>query len=230
VTLPWLIAFTILTGVLLVRLQKVHVQRVADERRSLFANVREVLDGSQLAQRGVDYPVLTGDYRGAPVTVAVIVDTVTLRQLPTLWLSVTRRQPLPLSSPVDLLLRPSSTDIVSPGERFPSEHPAPPTWPTYLRVATPLGGRPDFVELSPALPLLRDKRTKDVLLTPAGARLVTELARADLGHYRLFKRSRFDAKLDAAELTAALDAVRAMMDGIHLIAADPRSASGTGAL
>jgi hypothetical protein len=135
-----------------------------------------------------------------------------------------------LSSPVDLLLRPSSTDIVSPGERFPAEHPVPPTWPAYIRVATPLGGRPDFFELAAALPLLRDKRSKDVLLTPAGARLVTELARAELGHYRLFKRSRFDAKLSAGELTAALDAVCAMVDGIHLAAADPRSAPGTGAV
>jgi hypothetical protein len=230
VTLPWLIAFTIVTGILLVRLQTAHLRRVADARRHLFANVREVLDGSQLVQRGVDYPVLTGEYRGAPVTVAVIVDTVTLRRLPTLWLSVTRRQPLPLTSPVDLLLRPSSTDIVSPGERFPAEHPVPPAWPAFIRVATPLGGRPDFFELSPALPLLHDTRTKDVLLTPAGARLVTELARADLGHYRLYKRARFDAKLGAGDLTAALDAVCAMMDGIHLAAADPRSASSTGAL
>jgi hypothetical protein len=224
VTLPWLIAFTIVTGVVLVRLQRAHLQRVADVRRSLFADASEVLDRAQVAQRGVDYPVLTGHYRGAPVTIAVIVDTVTLRRLPTLWLSVTRREPLPLSSPVDLLLRPSSTDIVSPGERFPAEHPVPPTWPAYIRVATPVGGRPDFFELAAALPLLRDKRTKDVLLTPAGARLVTELARAELGHYRLFKRSRFDAKLSAGELTAALDAVCAMTKGIHLAAADPRSA------
>lgn len=220
--------FTLLTGILLVRLQTTHVQRVAAERRSILANVCRVLERSQLAQRGVDFPVLTGHYRGAPVTVAIIVDTVTLRQLPTLWLSVTRRQPLPLSGPVDLLLRPSTTDIVSPGERFPVEHPVPPAWPAHIRVATPLGGRPDFCELSAALPLLHDKRTKDVLLTPAGARLVAELARAELGHYRLFKRSRFDPKLSAGELTVALDAVCAMMDGIHLAAADPRGAPTTG--
>ena len=228
-TLPWLIVFTIVTGVLLVRLQAAHVRRVAEVRRGLFADAREVLEGSQLAQRGVDYPVLTGVHRGAPVTVAVIVDTVTLRQLPTLWLSVTRRQPLPLSSPVDLLLRPSTTDIVSPGERFPVEHPVPLTWPTHLRVATPLGGRPDFSDLAAALPLLRDRRTKDVLLTPAGARLVTELARAEVGHYRLFKRARFDAELSAGELSAALDAVCALVDGV-LHTADPRGAHDSGAV
>jgi hypothetical protein len=218
VTLLWLVPLTVVTGILLVRLQAAHVRRVADERRGLLANVQDVLQRPHVTQRGVDYPVLTGDHRGAPVTVAVIVDTVTLRQLPTLWLSVTRRQPLPLSCPVDMLLRPSTTDIVSPGERFPAEHAVPPTWPAYLRLATPSGGRPDFSELSAALPLLRDKRTKDVLLTPAGARVVTELARAELGHYRLFKRSRFDARLTAGELTAALDDVWAMTEGIHLAA------------
>ena len=162
------LAVIVVTGVLLVWLQTRHVRRVAVERRSSLASVQHVLERPQLTQRGIDYPVLTGDYRGAPVTVAIIVDTLTLRTLPTLWLSVTRRQPLPLPGPVDLLLRPSTTDIVSPGERFPAEHPVPPTWPAYIRVATPPGGSPDLVELSAALPLLHNPRTKDVLAHPGG--------------------------------------------------------------
>jgi hypothetical protein len=150
------------------------------------------------------------------------VDTVALRNLPTLWLSVTRRQPLPLTGPVDMLLRPSTADIVSPGERFPAQHPVPPAWPAHIRVATPQGGTPDYSELSAVLPLLHDRRTKDVLVTPAGARLITELARAELGHYRLFKRSSFKAQLSAEELTAILDAVCTMTEGIQLAVADRR--------
>jgi hypothetical protein len=184
--------------------------------------VRGVLENSEVAQRGIDYPVLTGAYRGASVTVAVIVDTLKLRELPTLWLSVTRREPLPLTGAVDLLLRPSPMDIVSPGERFPAEHPVPPTWPGHIRVATPEGVVPDFVEISAALPLLHDKRTKDVLLTPSGARVIVQLARADLGHYRIIKRPRFDATLSIGELTAILEAVCDMTEGIRAAAANRR--------
>jgi hypothetical protein len=210
-----LLAAAVVTGLLLVRLQGAHVRRVGDERRNLLDSVRSVLDESQVEQRGIDYPVLTGSHRGAPVTVAVIVDTVAVRQLPTLWLSVTRRQPLPLPGPVDMLLRPTTADIVSPGERFPDEHPVPPDWPVHIRVATPPGGTPDFAALSAALSLLHDRRTKDVLLTPQGARLVTELTRAELGHYRLFKRSTFKATLSAEQLTAILDAVCTMTEGVR---------------
>lgn len=216
------------TGVLLVRLQTRHVRRVADERRTLLASVRSVLEQSQLAQRGIDYPVLTGAYRGAPVTVAVIVDTLKLRELPTLWLSVTRREPLPLTGPVDMLLRPSPMDIVSPGERFPAQHPVPPIWPPHIRVATPEGGLPNFPELSAALPLLHDQRTKDVLLTPTGARLIIQLARAELGHYRMVKRSKFNATLSVGELTAILDAVCDMTEGVRVGAADGRGVPTAG--
>jgi hypothetical protein len=216
----WVIV--VVTGVLLVRLQTSHVRRIAEERRTLFASVRGVLEHSELAQQGIGYPVLTGTYRGAPVTVAVIVDTLKLRELPTLWLSVTRREPLPLTGPVDLLLRPSPTDIVSPGERFPAEHPVPPTWPGHIRVATPEGDVPDFLEMSAALPLLHNKRTKDVLLTPSGARLVVQLARAELGHYRIVKRPRFVATLSAGDLTAVLEAVSDLTAGIQAAAANRR--------
>ena len=206
------------TCVLLVRMQVTHVRRVAVERRTVLDSVRTVLEGSDLTQQGIDYPVLTGTYRGAPVTVAVIADTLTMRELPTLWLSVTRRQPLPLPGPVDMLLRPSTTDIVSPGERFPAQHPVPPDWPAHIRVATPAGQVPDLAGLSAVLALLHDPRTKDVLLTPSGARLVTRLARAELGQYRIVKRSKFDVTLSAEQLTDILDAVAAMAESIQVAA------------
>ncbi len=221
-------AIIVATGLLLVGLQTRHVRRVADERRALLANVRSVLEHSQLAQQGIDYPVLTGTHRGAPVTVAVIVDTLKLRELPTLWLSVTRREALPLTGPVDMLLRPSPMDIVSPGERFPAQHPTPPDWPTHIRVATPEGGMPDLPELSAVLPLLHNRRTKDVLLTPTGARLIIQLARAELGHYRIVKRSKFSATLSVEELDAILDAVCELTEGIRVGATGGRGVPTAG--
>jgi hypothetical protein len=215
-----LLAVVAVTGLLLVRMQMRHVRRVAAERRGILDSVRTVLECSDLAQQGIDYPVLTGIYRGAPVTVALIADTLALRELPTLWLSVTRRQPLPLTGPVDMLLRPRPTDIVSPGERFPAQHPAPPDWPAHIRVATPAGHAPDLAELSAVLPLLQDPRTKDVLLTPTGARVISRLARAELGQYRIVKRSKFDVRLSAQQLTDMLDAVCAMAEGIQVAAAN----------
>jgi hypothetical protein len=181
-----------------------HMQAVAAGRRAVLGAAQGALLQPQIEQQGIDYPVLTGLHEERRVRVSVIVDAVALRGLPTLWLSVTMYEPLRLQEPVDILLRPSSTDIVSPGARFPCEHEVPPDWPTHVRVATPTGLLPGMFQLSRALPLLHDRRTKDLLLAPGGARLVTELARADLGHYRLFRRSQFDAQVSPERLTAIL--------------------------
>jgi hypothetical protein len=181
-----------------------HVRAVAAGRRAVLGGAQEALLRPQLEQHGIDYPVLTGHYDQRRVSVSVIVDAVALRGLPTLWLSVTLYQSLRLREPVDILLRPSSTDIVSPGARFRYEHDVPPDWPNHVRLATPTGVLPSMIDLSRALPLLHDRRTKDVLLAPGGARLVTELARADLGHYRLFRRSTFAAHVSPDRLSAIL--------------------------
>ncbi len=195
-----LIAVVLLLGWLHAR----HVGTVGAGRRAVLAAAQGALQQPQLEQHGIDYPVLTGLHDQRRVSVSVIVDTVALRGLPTLWLSVTIYQSLRLQEPVDILLRPSSADIVSPGIRFGCEHAVPPDWPTHVRLATPTGVLPSMVDLSPALPVLHDRRTKDVLLAPGGARLVTELARADLGHYRLFRRWKFAAHVSSDDLSAIL--------------------------
>jgi hypothetical protein len=93
-------------------------------------------------------------------------------------------------------------------------------------VATPSGGAADLGALSAALPLLHDRATKDVLVTPTGARAVTELARAELGQYRIVKRSKFVVALSEDELTASLDAVRAVVDGVRHATARRGAAPG----
>lgn len=198
-----------------------HVRQVALARRDVLAGAAAALAEPRLTQQGLDYPVLTGRFRGRRVSVAVIPDLLALRGLPTLWLSTTLFQPLPLSDPIDILLRPSATDIVSPARRFQHEHTIPDGWPAHLRVATPTGVAPPPPSLSPVLPLLTDRRTKDVLLAPAGVRLVTELARADLGLYRMVRRAKFTVQLTAADLTEILEAVDDLASGLELsVAAD----------
>jgi hypothetical protein len=212
-----LAAMLVAVLLLLGRLHARHVRTVTAGRRAVLGAAQGALLQPELKQEGIDYPVLTGLYDQRRVSVSVIVDTVALRGLPTLWLSVTLYQPLPLQEPVDILLRPSSTDIVSPGARFRCEHDVPPDWPAHVRLATPTGLLPSRSDMSAVLPLLHDRRTKDVLLAPGGARLVTELARADLGHYRLFRRSKFDAHVSPERLSAILAELAEITARLELI-------------
>ena len=66
------------------------------------------------------------------------------------------------------------------------------------------------------------------LVTPTGARLVTRLARAELGQYRIVKRAKFVVNLTAGELTAYLDDVCAMTAGIEGAATDPHGVPTAG--
>ncbi|MGI8723506.1 MAG: hypothetical protein ACR2JG_14945 [Geodermatophilaceae bacterium] len=217
----YLAALLLAAAILLVWLQVRHVRHVALERRGVLEGAAAALDQPQLVQQGIDYPVLAGFYRGRRVSIALIPDHVALRGLPTLWLSTTLYQALPLPGPIDMLLRPSATDIVSPAGRFPHEHEIPEGWPAHLRIATPAGVLLPFPMLSPVVPLLHDRRTKDVLISPAGVRLITEVARAELGLYRMVRRSRFTVQVTATALAAVLESV-------HDLAADLEHAVPTG--
>lgn len=201
---------------LLLWLQSKRLARsVSDERRAVLEGAAGALTRSHLDHSGIDYPKLSGYHGDSRISVSLIVDAVALRGLPTLWLSVTIYKPLQLAGPIDILLRPSNTDIVSPGARFECEHEVPPDWPTDARIATPSGLLPPLPALAPALPLLHDRRTKDLLLAPAGARVVTELARAELGHYRLYRRVKFKARLSEERLSDVLTGLFEAITGLE---------------
>lgn len=210
-----LAAVLLATVIMLGWLQVRHVGNVALERRGVLEGAASALDQPHLTQRGIAYPVLSGFYRGRRVTIGLIPDNLALRGLPTLWLSTTLYQALPLPGPIDLLLRPSATDIVSPAGRFMHEHGIPDGWPVHLRIATPAGVLPPLPSLSHVVPLLLDRRTKDVLLTPAGARLITEVARADLGLYRMVRRSKFTVQVTARALAAVLESAHDLAAGLE---------------
>ena len=112
-----------------------------DERRGAAGPASEVLADVEVLQDGHRLPDDPRPLRRRrDVKLELVVDTLTMRQLPRLWLIATVRRDLPLDNPVDIALRPVSTDVVSPGGRFGWERPRPAAWPEYMRIATPLPG------------------------------------------------------------------------------------------
>lgn len=189
----------------LVAVQVRHVRTVARERRGMVTEACAVLDDPVLLQEGLAYPRLTGRYAGLPVKVDLIPDDMTTRQLPRLWLAVSVRTTIPIESAMDVLLQPKSSDIVSPSARFPHEHQPPPSWPSYSRVATQGPDVPRWAALNSAVPVLHQPETKDMVIGPGGVRVVQELARGEVGHYRGMRRSKFVCVLSPVRLRSALD-------------------------
>jgi hypothetical protein len=206
---------------LMVWFQVGKTRRVGRDRRAAVVRAAALLDEAEVVQDGIGYPSLRGRYRGVPVKVDLIVDTLTLRQLPRLWLAAAVHLPTDVDPPVDLVLRPLATDIVSPGARFRWEHAPLPDWPVHLRVASA-----GPVELAPLgavevlTDVLHEARTKSVLLAPGGVRIVTELARGEVASHRVVRRPDFRFVLDPARLAQVLDDALAIATQAHLSAVE----------
>lgn len=174
-------------------------------RDTLFAAAADVLDGAVLTPRHPGYPVLTGKFHGFPVSAEPMVDTMTLRKLPTLWLTLTIRCRLDVSAPLDILLDPNGTEFFSPNTEFPVTLPAPHWLDTHARLATTAQDHHPVDVLDRLRPLLRDGSLKEVLVNRGGLRLVHRIAEAHQSAYRTTRRAEFDAvTLDAGWLRDTL--------------------------
>jgi hypothetical protein len=184
-------------------------------RDGLFDAVLEVLDEARLSTGPDRYPVLTGQHRGQPVRVEAVVDTLTLRKLPILWVIATVHRPFGLDSPVDALARPIGTEFFSPNASFCHQLPTPAGFPVHARIAT---ARPTV--LAPAAldtlgELMRDPRVKEVQAGPTGARIVYQLAEAAQGPYRTGRRADFGTpRLEPRTLAGLLDGLAALGEAL----------------
>lgn len=78
-----------------------------------------LVDGARLDQSGTHFPTLTGRYRDKPIRVDAIIDSATLRKLPSVWLQLNIVEPLPIDVTFDFLVRPLNTEFFSPAARLP---------------------------------------------------------------------------------------------------------------
>jgi hypothetical protein len=212
------IALAVLAAAILVALQVHHVRRVRAERGALLRDVAPLFGQAEVVQDGIGFPALTGTYAGERVKVELVVDTLALRELPRLWLVVTVFAEVAVAGPVDILLRPRTSDIISPGGRFRYEHVPPPGWPADVRIATSGPAAPPLDALAEALPLLEDARTKALTVAPRGVRVVQLLASGQVGQYRVVRRAKFEVDLERERLTELIDAAVGIARAIELSA------------
>lgn len=211
------VAVALVAVAALATIQMRHRRRVGRERRAVIRDVEGLFSAAEVTQDGIDYPTLRGRCAGHMVKVELVVDTLALRQVPTLWMLVTVLRPLPVRTPVDITMRPRSSDIVSPGTRFAYEHPVPAGWPPDVRVCTRDPALPPLEALAEVVALLEQPTTKGVLIASGGVRLVHELARGAVGQYRVVRRSRFRFLVEPARLMALVTAADAIADRVEAV-------------
>jgi hypothetical protein len=185
----------------------------------VFAGVEHLFTEVTVTQDGIGYPSLRGAWHGDTVKVELVVDTLTMRQLPVLWMLVSVLRPLPVRTPIDITLRPRTSDIVSAGTGFAYEHAVPAGWPADIRVTTPEPALPLLEELDEFVELLEQPTTKGLVIAPGGVRIVHELARGAVGQHRVVRRPKFQAVVEPERLTALMQVAEDVADRVHRVGA-----------
>jgi hypothetical protein len=183
-------------------------ERRRREPERFFGRALGLIEGGRFENTGaVGYPRLAGRYRDLPVQVLPVVDTLATRRLPALWLLVTIQDALPLTSRLDLMMRPAGPTTFSNFDLLPYTIDRPATFPEHavLRTDRPQPPFPASV-LEPHLDVFADMRAKELLITPTGVRIVWLLAEAGRARYGVLREADFGgADLDPVLLRDLLD-------------------------
>ena len=211
--LPLLIAAAMVV-VLMLLAQRDH-RRLRASRRDLLGPCAHLLAEPQILHGGDDFPRLEGRHDGAPVRVELIPDTMTIRRLPQLWLSVATCTPLPGISGFAALVRPNGNEFYALAHRYPVRLEAPEGLPREILIN---GESPEAQHLLDAIApaaaaILADPRVKELAVTPKGIRIVRQAGEGRRGEHLLLRQAVFDdAHVGAPDLEAILAAAAALRD------------------
>jgi hypothetical protein len=161
-------------------------------RGGFFTACLGLFEQYRVVQDDVDFPVLTGRYRGHEVRLEPIVDHMTMRKLPSLWLQVSLIAPVPYQGIFDLLVRPRGTEFYSPSIDLTHDMRLPPGWPSDAALRSDDPARmPPLAIMGQHRYLFEDQRLKEMLVTPKGVRLVYQVQQAERAKYAVLRQIEF---------------------------------------
>lgn len=202
-------------------------QRLRGARRHILEGCRGVLTDARIAHGSDGFPQLDGVYKGHRIRAELIPDTMTIRRLPQLWLSVTLLARLPVEASFAVLVRPSGADFYSLTESLSHglASPAGFPWEVLIRGSDPRASAL-FEQLSaPLAALLSDPRVKEIAVTAKGLRIVRQAGEGRRGEHLLLRQAMFDnADVSAADASALLSGLERLHEEILTRAKKPIAA------
>lgn len=163
-------------------------------RGGVFVSAYDLFSSYRVTQSGLDYPELTGRYRDHDFHIDAIVDTLTFRKLPVLWLRVSLIAPAPDHSTLDILVRSQNVEFYSPSVDLPHRIEPLPGWPDGAVIRTDDPGRlPDRRIVDRHIGYFADPQAKEMLITPKGLRLVHMLDQARRAEYLVLRQAEFES-------------------------------------
>ncbi|WP_119299700.1 hypothetical protein [Dongia deserti] len=189
---------------------------VRSRRAGLFTPAYDLFSAYRVTQHGIDYPVLTGEYRGRSFHIDAIVDTLTFRKLPVLWLRVSLLASLPGTATLDILVRSQNAEFYSPANDLPHALAPLPGWPSDALVRTDDPQRaPDLSVVDRHMSVFARPATKELLVTAKGTRVVHMLDQARRAEYLVLRQAEFEhASVDRETLRDLMDRTIALYENL----------------
>jgi hypothetical protein len=182
-------------------------RRALGARRRLFDDCLGVLEAEHWTAGGDGFPALDGQAFGHRVKAALIPDTMVMRRLPQLWLSVTMLETNTRAPSLSLLARHSGNEFYAVTLDLPRRIEPPAGLPLDVLVRGD-GSSAEALchNLVPALAkLLADARVKEVTMTPKGVRIVRQVAEGQRGEHLLLRQAVFgDAMVEREDFVRTL--------------------------
>jgi hypothetical protein len=190
-------------------------RKLRASRSAMLDLVKDQFTSPKLSIDGAGFPSLEGVLDGRQIRLELIPDTMTIRRLPQLWLSLTDVFDLPVTGRgVSILVRPSGADYYSLTERMNSRLDVPPGFPWECLVKGESAQSSQTLDrvAKTAVKLLADPRVKEIAITSRGVRIVRQLAEGKRGDHLLLRQSVFTGAevtaRDISELAADLKDLR----------------------
>ena len=174
--------------------------RTKSTRAAYFDDCKPLFEDCHVVQEGTDFPILDGRHRGHRFRLEPVVDHMAVRKLPSLWLKVSLIEALPIPGVVDFLARPQNTEFYSPSASLPFSLRIPAEWPQHAALRTDLEDRSLPVALlAPHMHIFSDPKTKELLVTPRGVRIVYQASQGERAYYLVLRQPEFgEPRLPAA--------------------------------
>ena len=160
----------------------------------LFSDVKSFFNDAEItAGESLGSHVLTGLYDGHQFELKTITDTLNTRKLPSLWLMITLKAPIPINYKLDMMLRPAGPSTFSNFDFLPVILKTPTGFPEQAVLRSDEEQAPfDLNLLRPTLAFFKNPRAKELLATPNGLRFVEQLDEADRARYLVVREARFE--------------------------------------
>lgn len=193
-------------AVLLAQRVRAKQRLAAEAAEALFSEVQPLLENAErLPGESMGSWKLTGRYGGHLFQFKTIVDTLAVRKLPSLWLLVTLPEETGLSATFDLMMRPAGPTTFSNFDFLPHTLATPAGFPPEAVLRCDMAGAvPPVDAVRPLLPILQQRRGKEILLSPKGLRIVVQLAEAERARYGVFREASFAGAVIDASLAAQI--------------------------